>query len=86
MIMKNEHLERRLRELGGIDMFARRHNDVSNKCMEPLDSDEFIARADAVAKRFAEHFGLKTNDESPTQCTIVDGGCIVTGSGGHETL
>ncbi len=62
MIAKNEHLKRRIKELGGIDMFARRHKDALEKCTEPLDSDEFIERADAVANLFAQHFGLKHHE------------------------
>ncbi len=56
MITKNEHLERRIKELGGVDMFARTHECA----FKQLTEQEFIACADAVAKLFAEHFGIET--------------------------
>ena len=70
----------------GYDVFARINEHSREQCLKSAtNAIGFTKQADAVAEMFIERFGLKTNDESPTPCTIVDGGCVVTGSGGHET-
>ena len=47
MITKNEHLERRIKKLGGLDMFAKVHP------LPRFDTiDEFIESADRVAGLF----------------------------------